>query len=354
MNRVAVCLFTCLMLAAGSTASAAGKPPRSVEIRYDMTKIGAPALEVWLDCQRTDNDLRKCGAADDPRSKKTGPEAYNFELRTSDRVVFIMSWKRDEKAPNARAEITYAVTGTNLDDKDLAALKKFVGAGADTGRSVNVAVQPDTEPDMFDIKPLTDDLIAGGRVNVTFSRMEHTTDPATERILETAGPFAFRIESAHPRITVSGGIALSTAPDPEVAIVKTTNIVTFDKEGTPQQAYEQMIVVRDNDTKARPIQSLITFANFRLAGPVYASVGFQLNQQIFEEPLIGGTYRRTLGKAGLNFTGAVHFSREVEILESSGFFSGQRVDPTLGLTVDDIPTDLKYHRRFAFAMTIDF
>ena len=122
---------------------------------------------------------------------------------------------------------------------------------------------------------------------------------------------------------MSGGIALSTAPDPEVAIVKTSNVVTFVKDGNTQQAYEQMIVVRDNDTRARPIQSLLTFANFRVAGPFTASLGFQLNQQIFEEPLIGGTYRRTLGKAGLNFTGAVHFSREVQILEGSGFFAGQ-------------------------------
>ena len=123
MNRVAVCLFTCLMLAAGSTASAAAKPPRSVEIRYDMTMIGAPALEVWVDCQRSDNDLDKCEAADGRKTKKNiGPEAYNFELRASDRVVFIVWWKSDANAPTARAEITYAVTGTNLDDKDLVAL----------------------------------------------------------------------------------------------------------------------------------------------------------------------------------------------------------------------------------------
>ena len=37
-----------------------------------------------------------------------------------------------------------------------------------------------SEAEGLDIKPLTDDLIAGGRVNVTFSRKERTTDAEGE------------------------------------------------------------------------------------------------------------------------------------------------------------------------------
>ena len=204
MNRVTACLFTCLMLAAGSTASAAAKPPRSVEIRYDMNKIGAPALEVWVDCKRSDDQLNECGGG----TKKTGPEAYNFELCTSDRVVFMVSWT---KADRVRAEITYAVTGTNLDDKDLAALRKRVSAGADTSTTAEVNARSTAATNnpklvMNDIRPVTDDLIAGGKGQRDFQpERAHTADTKDpgERILDTAQPFMFRIESAHPRITVS-------------------------------------------------------------------------------------------------------------------------------------------------------
>jgi len=40
---------------------------------------------------------------------------------------------------------------------------------------------------------------------------------------------------------------------------------------------------------------------------------------------------------GYAVIGGTHFSREVYIIESSGFKEEDEIDPTMGLTVDDIP-----------------
>ena len=113
--------------------------------------------------------------------------------------------------------------------------------------------------------------------------------------------------------------------------------------------------VQDNDRAFRPIQSLMTFANFRIAGPVYVSIGVQVNQKLFDGPLLGGTYRVPLGNGhGLNVTAGVQFSREIGIDPASGFADGQLLDPAAGLTVDDVPTRSTWHGRAALGLTLDF
>jgi hypothetical protein len=205
------------------------------------------------------------------------------------------------------------------------------------------------------IRALTDDLVAGGRLSATFNVMRRETDPAKkESVLETSGPLVFRVRSEVPWYTVSTGLVMTTAPEPVVAIVKTANVVTFQKDGKEQRAYEQKIVLRDADANVKPIQSAVSFLNFRLSGPIFASAGVQLNQKLFEEPLLGLTYRRPLGRLGLNFTCAAHLSRELEILSETGFDVKQAVDPTLSLTVDDIPTKRRYHVRPALGFSVDF
>jgi len=45
------------------------------------------------------------------------------------------------------------------------------------------------------------------------------------------------------------------------------------KDGKSQQAYQQVIALKDSDETLKPIQSIVVFANFKLGGPIYASVG---------------------------------------------------------------------------------
>lgn len=53
-------------------------------------------------------------------------------------------------------------------------------------------------------------------------------------------------------------------------------------------------------------------------------------------------------------TGGVRFTKETEITPNSGCTDGQKLDPTIGLTVGDIPTMEKRHRRFFFGLSFDF
>ena len=342
-SRLQVCLgiaaFTLLLPAPG-----VAKPARSVEMTWNMTSADDQRLTIVV--TTTDTTQKPVTI--------TGTAAHSFVLRPEDRVVIVLKWQGE----TTTGDIGYAVTGTNLDLKDLENLKKLLtgatpAAAKDTGKSVLGAAEETRSV----AKAVTDDLTAGGKLTVTFTLKGKEGSGANQKevTLYTSGGLTFRIESRPPRLTVSTGLALSTAPEPTVAIVKTSNLISFEKDGKTQQAYEQVITLRDNDTGVQPIQAAVSFANFRLIGHAYATLGVQLNQKIFEEPMAGFTYRHPLtGSMGVNFTVGLHFSRETEILESSGFVEGMKVDPTVGLTADDIPVEKKYHRRVMFAFTVDF
>jgi hypothetical protein len=305
---------------------------------------------VW-DLIQTDDSQRLTITVRGEPIPYTGAAAYGFLLEPSDRIVIVLKWKGAEPT----GEITYAVTGTNLDVKDLDQLKKLISGGAPEAKEAGRGALADTV--RTEMKAVTDDLIAGGKLTITFSLKQKQGTGANQQevSLYTSGPLTFRIADRPPRFTVSTGIAVSGAPEPTVAIVKTANVISFEKDGKTQQAYEQTIVLRDSEVEARPIQSAVTYANFRLYRSIYASFGVQLNQKIFEEPLLGVTYRHSLGGSmGVNFTGGVVLSRETQIIDSSGFEVGMKIDPTLGLTVDDIPTEQKYHGRYMFGFSVDF
>jgi len=191
---------------------------------------------------------------------------------------------------------------------------------------------------------------------VTFSVKETTKvdGKEIEKTTAASAPFAFRVAGA-PRFKLSYGIAFSNAPSPTVAIEKTSTIVEFQKDGKTQQAYQQQIALRDAEPKLGVIQALVTQLNVRLGANVYGSVGFQVNEKIFEEPMLGLTYRHQAGnRLGLYVTAGVHFSREIAIREDSGFGPGYRIDPTQPLTVDEIPTETRTRNRFVLALTVDF
>jgi len=279
-------------------------------------------------------------------------ERYTYTIRRSDRITLIVISATTDDPGVA----TDAITGTNLDDKDLDQLKKLFAGDVGTGKGQPSLIGPPSKnlpQPKADVTAVTDKLIAGGKLTVTFNLKK--SENGKDTITKTSGPVTFLIEAATPLFTVSFGLGFSNAPTPTVAIVKTPTIVTFEKDGETQQAFQQVVLLQDNDEHFQPIQSLMAFVNFRMRNQWYASVGVQVNQKVFESPLAGVTYRLPLGeRRGLNFTGGVHFSRELKIAPGSGWSDGQLVDPTIGLTVADIADDarvalstqLRIHCRF--------
>jgi hypothetical protein len=327
------CAFAPLALGANS---------RTVQIRWDFTKDSPTELEIWENCSPTD-PISTCTG-----SKTPAPQSYIYELLPNDRVVLVLT----HASADGEGEIEAAVTGTNLDDKDLEALKKVINAGAPAAESKKA--EPSKANPVTKVKALTDDLIAGGRLTVTFIVKKKDGDKE-EIVIRNSGAIVFKTAPANPLFTVSNGIALSQAPNTTLLLSKTSTILTFEKDDKTQQAYEQVIALKDSDKTLKPIQAAMTYVNLRLYRRFYASIGVQLNQKLFEQPLTGFTYRHPIGKRmGFNTTVGIHFSRETEIVPESGFTIGQKVDPTVGLTVGDIPIRERYHRRLGVGFSIDF
>ncbi len=342
------CVLSAILLCSAfeHAAQAAG---RAVEIRWDFTATTtAGHLEVWVNCSH-ESDVFTCSNQD--VRKYVTPSAGTFELKSSDTVTLIAIF---EVGSEAKPDIKFTVTGTNLDDKDLDKLKELFGAAAssDKGKTPGSKTLDDAGKDAWP-KRVTEALIAGGKLNVVFE-LHQKDDDGKDKVTETSGGLDFMIRREPPRLTVSYGLGFSRAATPAVSINKSSTIVTFTKDGKSQQAYQQVIALKDADPSFKPIQSLVTMANFRLLGPAYVSLGVPVNNKIFESPIAGVTYRLQAGKAGLNLTVGTQFSHETAILSGSGFTTGQLIEPSLALTADDVPTEKKWHRRLAMGLTIDF
>ena len=309
-------LVVLTLLLAAAPASAA-KQPRRVEVRVDITLEGQAALEIWINCvhpadqdKNKDNfkSLTTC-AADQPGRPPhqilRGPDAFAFVFSDKDRVAFVLLYQSDTQAER-RGEIVHTVSGTGLSDKDIEAFKKIVGAaGGPMIAGAGRGAAPLSTANAAEVQALTDDMDIGQKITATFALKETTKDAEgkpVEKTTATRGPFVFPVGGA-PRFKLSYGIAFSTAPDPTVVIEKTTNVVSFENDGKTQEAYQQVVRLRDADPQFDVIEALVTMANFRIAGNFYGSAGLQINQKIFEEPMLGGTYRHTVGsKMAVNLT----------------------------------------------------
>ena len=87
-------------------------------------------------------------------------------------------------------EPEYAITGTNLDEKDLDQLKKLVSAGTSSTAKAAGSVQTTdagVEP-RYELKAVTDKLIAGGKLTATFTekRKEGVGTAAKEVVTKTS------------------------------------------------------------------------------------------------------------------------------------------------------------------------
>jgi len=283
-----------------------------------------------------------------------GAAAYNFVFREKDRVVISFSFTAP---PTAKPEVSYAVSGTNIDIRDLEALKKLIVGTAPQTTAANVMSLSVGNTPRTETKAVTDDLIAGGRLTMTLSLKDKKGPGPNEQevTVYSSGGIIFRVASRPPRLTLSSGIAVSRAPDPSVTIVKTADTIVFEKDGKQQRAYQQMILLKDKKAALQPLQTLVTYANFQVRDDFYLSLGIQLNQKVFEEPLLGLSYRRSLvGTMGVHAVAGFHFTRETTLEPRSGFTDGMKPDPTIGLTVDEIPTTMRRRTRPFFGLQRHF
>jgi len=262
------------------------------------------------------------------------PYSYHFELSKDDKVIIYMEalWGETKKL-----QIEYTITGVDVN-------ARFSKRAAEVFPIASGREAAETKKE---IVPVTDDLLPGGLLTITFKKILPNDEEETKIV-------KFRIKDEYPWFFSSVGMIVTNAKDPEVAIVKTNKAITFEKDGEIQQAYEQIIVLKDNNNRFRPLQSVVSFLNFRVYNPIYISLGFSLNQKIFDEPMIGLSYYCKVKNVGLVATFGAHFSNEVEIISMSGFKENQSIDPTLGLTVEDIPKEEKYHTRLFFGFSLRF
>lgn len=262
------------------------------------------------------------------------PYSYHFELHKDDKVILCMEarWGQTKKL-----QIEYTIAGVDVS-------ARFSKRAAEVFPKASGRQEDEIKKE---IVPVTDDLLPGGLLIITFKKILPNDDEETKIV-------KFRIKDEYPWFFSSVGMIVTDAKDPEVAIVKTNNVITFEKNGMNQQAYEQIIVLKDNNSRFRPLQSAVSFLNFRVYNPVYISLGFSLNQKIFNEPMIGLSYYCKVKNVGLVATFGAHFSKEIEIIGMSGFKENQSIDPTLGLTVEDIPTEERYHTRLFFGFSLRF
>ena len=318
---------------AGFAAEAAG---RVVIVSYDFQKAEAERFQI---CAHEIPPDGSCGA----NSAAWVRNVHAFEIKASDTVLLEMTWAEGEDA-----DIVFAVTGTGVDDGALEALRSVLGFPPRPPRVPTNPTSTLTPVSRTRTRRMTEELVAGGRLTVTFNIR------ADNQIVSTSGPLTLYIEREKPRLTVSNGIVVTTGPEPEVAIVKTATVVAFERDEVIQRAYERVVTLRGVESQVRPIQSIVTFLNFRLSWSLYGSLGFQLNQRLFEEPILGVTWRLDLGRVGVNATVGALLSRETEFVPASGFFPGYKIDPTADLTEDDIPTRMRYWARPALGFGLDF
>ena len=322
------------------------KAIRNVELRWNFDADPGRQFEVWIDCQRGDSDSYSTCPSGQPYR---GMEARAFELLKTDRVFSYASATRSRA--DYAIEIQNAVTGTNVDDKAREALSKLL-IPQDIKKAQGASVKS-LEELVEEVVFLNEKLLAGGKLTTTFVLKKKEADGKTS--VEGQSPaIPLGVRSEAPWFSMSYGIGLSTTRNSDVTVIKTNTLVTFEKDGKTQQAYQQQVHVTDATAKLRPIEAATVFVGFRLAGPTYALAGFSTTSSIFKEPMLGIGCRIPMGNMALMVGGGAHFTNEKTIVDGTNFSDGTKLDPALSLTSGDIPTEEKRRTRLFLGFGVEF
>src|ERR1044072_3521443 len=130
-------LLLCAVLCLLARLAIAGPQPRRVEARWNFTEgLLQKRLEIWVNCNHG-TDLFSCSNKD--FEKHVTPSADSFVFKSTDSVAIVAIFEVGTGEP----DIKYAITGTNLDDKDLDALKKLFGATATAAKAESKDIRRD-------------------------------------------------------------------------------------------------------------------------------------------------------------------------------------------------------------------
>jgi hypothetical protein len=297
--------------------------------------------------------------------QETAP--YLFKLKRKDRVLLQMEGEKE-----ATLEISYKISGQDV-------VVEFQ-------KGIPLFLEPDTPPERKAVPqksppsikvvtvPVTDDLLAGGTLTITFKKtisvpgkkgvteitkikegnksieIQKGTPPGKAREKVTEKTLTFRVKDGAPWFFTSTGVVLTNESNHSVVFVKTSETKTVEKDGETEEVFEQVISLKDKRENnkmwdLRPKQTLVQFIHFRITGITYFSIGAPINKKIFSDPLFGVSFFSRYKKIGFAITAGVHLHKEISIEKISGFEEGMIIDPTK-ITAEEIPTENPHRVRF--------
>lgn len=278
------------------------------------------------------------------------PDVPKPRLKKSDNVKLIAISKLE---PNHYLAIEYEITGYDPETK----FKDILSGALDQTEKVATTKPDEISQDVYE------ELRPGGTLTVQFlirkKVIEEIVDGNTNTIKEhfvtdQKKIIKLRIKDEYPWFFTSTGFIFSNENNRELAIINTGETVTYEKDGKTVQAKQQMITWKNDNVSFKPKQTSVQFLNVRIYKFIYASIGVPLNKKIFSEPLFGITYFHRIKSVGAAFTFGIQFHKQLFTLESSVYEDDYIINPTDGLTVENIPTEEKYKVRPFIGLSFRF
>lgn len=262
----------------------------------------------------------------------SGFESQLYKFNKNDKILISVS-----SQPGADSIIiSYEITGTDpyesikSDLSDTISGLGITNAKADSAKYVESIDTSGTPTEIKTAsKAVTDNLFPGGNIKMSFKQVKDSITIKKE--------FMFSIVDENPWFFSSLGFAVSAGREGELALINTNKKIS---EAEYSKTF-QRINMKNNENDLKPIQSIITFLNFRLSSSIYFSIGAPINNKIFDELMLGLSIFSRYNDIGFSVTAGVQFNQELQIQNSSGYKVDQYVDPADGLTLDSIPTETK-------------
>jgi hypothetical protein len=335
-------LIAMLLIVFGAAVASAKSQPRRVQVRWH---VDTGTLEVFVNCPDSNpqNGVAGCSIV-------AGQQAYVFKLEHKDDVTLYTDATPPDVTTTLALAAPYTITGTDPSKEFSSGVGSLFPKPGDNKAATAPASVVAPQLQTF-TTAISDPIFAGGKVKIDFTV---TTRPGSGNGQTQTKTVAFMVIEDDPWFAASYGIVFTGSRNNTISITKTSDIVSYEKDGKTVQTNQHVVSVEGADQKIRPLQTVVTFASFRISGPAYFSLGFQLSKQVLAEPLIGLTYFHRVRNVGIMFHGGVHFSNETEILPSSGFTDGQKLTAGSDLTTADIPTRTHYHARGFVAFSVKY
>ncbi len=191
-------------------------------------------------------------------------------------------------------------------------------------------------------------LIPGGTLSITFTMIQKNDQG--EELNKKVREVEIEIEDK-PQFFTSTGFVFSNENTRELAIIKTANLVNYEKDGETKEGYQQKIVFKNDNERVKAKDSAVQFLHYRFIGPLYFTLGTPLNEKIFVEPFLGLSALLRMRNGGLVINLGFHLHKEIMIMGDSGYEGGQTLAPSNEITLADITTETDSKWRFFFGIS---